>query len=488
MSISKNYLLNIIYQLVITLIPVLTIPILTRRIGIENLGNYSFLLSITTYFSIFAQLSITTFGTKKIAAYRDDKSKYSVYFWNIFALKSLSSLLSLVMFITSYILFDFSIIFLLQGIVLVANLFDITWFYMGIENFKDIIIRNTLIRITTFVLVILLVKNDGDLWLYALIISLGELVGALIMWINLTVSKKVLRPIKIKPFEEYKDVLMVFIPQLIITVYTTLNITLLGILSNDYEVSLFDYSSKIILIIISLLTSLGMVVLPRISNLFKNSKHSEINVILNNSIQLFMYLGIPLVFGLSIIAPVFIPWFLGQDYIGAVPLMIIFSIKILLVSLSNVIGMQYLIPTNQNKKFLISVIFGALACIILNIILIPRNGALGAVISIIISELLVTLSQILLTFNKVNFTKMILSTWKSLVAGLLMIPFSLLFVNKYETFTEVFNSINSNIITVLFIIITVGISGLVYILLGVLLKNETQKDIIKRLFKMIFNK
>src|SRR5690606_30136713 len=172
-----------------------------------------------------------------------------------------------------------------------------------------------------------------------------------------------------------KGLFTLFLPQAIILLYTSLNVVMIGILSNEQEVAFFDMSSKIINTVLVIATALGTVVVPRISALFEENDFEKIKDILKKAIQISTYLSFPMMFGLIALSYEFVPWFFGNEFEPAIIVLSLYTIKVVFVTITNVIGIQYLIPTNQNKKFTYSVLVGAVINLILNIIFIKNYGA-----------------------------------------------------------------------------------------------------------------
>ena len=230
MKVIKNYLYNLSYQILIIILPVITIPYVTRIFTSEDLGNYVFYNSIVGYFSLFAMLGIGVYGTKQIAAASDVSST----FWNIYVIQLIASLLALSVYLIAF----FSIpqmggvIPLILGIVLFAKMIDISWLFSGKEDFKKITIRNIVVRLIGVISIFIFVKSSDDLYLYVFLIVIFDFLGQFVMWVparkfikrpsfNTNTIKKNLHPI-----------VLLFLPQVAISLYAILDRTLLGLLGS----------------------------------------------------------------------------------------------------------------------------------------------------------------------------------------------------------------------------------------------------------------
>ena len=492
-SVVKNYIYNLAYQVVTLLIPILMIPYTSRILQPEGLGLYSFTFSITTYFSYIALLGVHLYGTKKIAISRKDSSAMEKNFWEIFLMKAIMSFISIAVFLVTIIFLEHKQIYLILGICLIANMFDITWFFTGNENFKMIFIRNIVIKILTVLCILLFVKSKNDLGIYVLIFSLGELFSQLIMWISVikTDLTKNLPNIfrELNPFSHFKGLLALFIPQAVILLYTSLNITMLGLMSTNIEVGYFDVVNRIINTILVLVSALSSVLIPRISILIDSNRKDLVENVLEKSIQMVTYLAYPMSIGVMIISKVFVPWYLGSMFGETVLLLSLYSIKIVLVTMSNVIGMQFLIPAGRNKEFIYSVSIGALVTLLLNIFLIQNIGALGAVIGSLIGELTVTFIQVFITKRDIKFIKFVYQTRVSFISsvfmGLVVYSSIYFFSDRITSFINKYLSLNiSSGINIMFLIL---IGGFSYITINFILRNRAQFEIVKNIKRIILN-
>ena len=185
-SIAKNYIYNLIYQMLTILLPLITTPYLSRVLGAEAIGIYGYTISIVTYFILFGTLGVSMYGQREIAYYQNDRKKKSKIFWELFFIKLITTILSMIVFglifcIDRYYSFYYRILLL----EFVANIIDISWLYQGEENFKSIVFKNGVIKLISIACIFLFIKSPSDVWKYILIYCLSTLVGNASLWINL---------------------------------------------------------------------------------------------------------------------------------------------------------------------------------------------------------------------------------------------------------------------------------------------------------------
>ncbi len=421
-SLVKNYIYNLVYQVLILIMPLVTTPYVSRVLGAENIGIYSYTLSITTFFIIFGSLGIYTYGQREVAYLQDDKKKYSKVFWEVFIFRFITMSISMMVFYISFVLFDnqYNMYFKILMLEIIGNALDISWFFQGLEDFRKTVLRNLLIKVVCVVCVFVFVKTKEDIlkyfWIYALSVVLGN--GSL--WINL---HKYIDKVKFKQlniFRHLKPTLGLFVPQIAIQVYTILDKTMIGtIVLDKSEVGFYDQSQKIIKVLLSVVTSIGTVMLPRISNTFAKGNNEQIKAYLKKSFNVILLLSIPMIFGIIGVSHNFVPLFFGEGYDKVSTIMNLTCPVLLIIGISNVLGQQYLLPTKRQKEYTISVVSGAIVNFTCNMIFINMLGAIGAAIGTIIAELTVTFIQLFFVRKDLDISTVKIS-FKYLVSGLIM--------------------------------------------------------------------
>ncbi len=387
MKVIKNYLYNLSYQILTIILPIITVPYVTRIFTSEALGNYVFYNSIVSYFSLFAMLGIGVYGTKQIAAASDVSST----FWNIYAIQLIASILA----ISVYVISIFSIpqmggvIPLIVGITLFAKMIDISWLFSGKEDFKKITIRNTVVRLIGVISIFTFVKSSDDLYLYVFLIVIFDFLGQFVMWVpakkfikrpsfNANVIKKNLHPI-----------VLLFLPQVAISLYVVLDRTLLGLLGSYSDVGIYEQGQKLISILLKVVSSLGVVMLPRVANLLSERKDKEAQNMVKFSFILYNLIIFPMIFGLIAVNEVFVKLFLGQNFQDVKYVLYIIVFNIMFVGWTNILGYQVLVVRNKNKEFMLSTTIPAFVSVAVNIAVIPFFGYIGASITSVVVEILV---------------------------------------------------------------------------------------------------
>ena len=400
MKVIKNYLYNLSYQILTIILPIITVPYVTRIFTSEALGNYVFYNSIVSYFSLFAMLGIGVYGTKQIAAASDVSST----FWNIYVIQLIASILAMAV----YIIAIFSIpqmggiIPLIVGITLFAKMIDISWLFSGKEDFKKITLRNVVIRIIGVISIFTFVKSSDDLYLYVFLIVIFDFLGQFVMWVpakkfikrpsfNAKIMKKNLHPI-----------VLLFLPQVAISLYVVLDRTLLGLLGSYSDVGIYEQGQKLISILLKVVSSLGVVMLPRVANLLSERRDKEAQNMVKFSFILYNLIIFPMMFGLIAVNEVFVKLFLGQNFQDVKYVLYVIVFNIMFVGWTNILGYQVLVVRNKNKEFMLSTTIPAFVSVAVNIAIIPFFGYIGASITSVVVEILVFAIQWYYSRNIIN--------------------------------------------------------------------------------------
>ncbi|PCS01435.1 oligosaccharide flippase family protein [Lactococcus fujiensis] len=183
MRLFKNYLLNSSYQILLILLPLITAPYLSRVLGASGVGINAFTNSVVFYFSLFSILGTFTYGNREIAYYQNDKKKRSEIFWGINFLSWMIAGITYIVFLIFISMTQrYQAYYLWQSLIILANLFDISWYFMGMEKFKITVTRNLIFKILTVIAIFIFVRDQNDLIRYIAIAGIGSLLSSLSLW------------------------------------------------------------------------------------------------------------------------------------------------------------------------------------------------------------------------------------------------------------------------------------------------------------------
>lgn len=459
-STKKNFIYNLIYQILILIIPLITAPYLSRVVGVSGVGTYSYTYSIVYYFMLLTLLGINNYGNRTIAKVRDNKEKRSKEFWSMYILQLFMGTIMLILYLGYVLIFDvkYKQIALIQSLFIFSSILDINWFFFGLEEFKTTITRNTFVKIATVILIFLIVKNKDDLWKYTLIMSSMTVLSQVILWYALKNKVGFVKIQKKDIIKHIKPNLILFIPVIAISLYKMLDKVMLGSMTNVIEVGYFENAEKIANIPMTIISALGTVMLPRMSNIIAKGEEDKVNNYITKSINFVMFLSMAMCFGLVAISSEFAPYYFGTEFKKTGALIALLSFTFPFLSFANVIRTQYLIPKEKDRDYIISVSLGAIVNILLNIFLIPMYKSIGACIGTIAAEATVMIYQTISVRKELNVLQYIKNSFPFVVKSILM------FIIIYPISLTDMNVISKLMIQVFMGCIIYGLLNLKYIM------------------------
>lgn len=477
-SIKKSLALSTAYQVLSLIVPLISTPYISRVLGADGVGIYSFTSSIATYFTMFAALGTMGYGAREIARARDDRKRLSQLFWEIESLVVLSTLVCTAAW-SIWIMFapEYNILYVILTMTLLNTIADISWFFTGMELFKYIVLRNSTVKIAGVILLFILIKEKSDLELYVFLMSLTTITGSLSMWLYIPkfVNRVDWKTLHIK--RHFKETLVYFFPAVATSIYTVLNKVLLGFMGEDIrENGYYEMVTRIITMAQALTyAALNSVLGSRISYLFSENKIEEIHQRINKSLHYILFVGLGMSFGIMAISPIFIPWFFGTDFSDAVLLLQLLSPIVLIIGISNCLGSQYYIPAGLRKKSAQYIVVGSALNLLLNILLIPYYGAIGAVVGSLVAESSITLLYLWNCNGFMKIEQIARYGWDKIVAALLMFFWIHILSNSIADPTWS-------------IIISIITGASIYTLLLLLFKDTFMIGSVKYVYNKIMNK
>ncbi|MBQ9375344.1 MAG: flippase [Ruminococcus sp.] len=394
-TLKKNIVYNFLYQLLILILPLITAPYLARVIGPQGVGVYSFSYSVAMYFTYITLLGLNNYGNRAIASVQDDYEKRSRVFCEIFTMQTMTFCISIALYLV-YVGF-FSVdkkAALIMLLWVLSSLFDINWFFFGMEQFKLTVTRNTIIKVLTVVAIFTFVKTKDDLYKYIAIMAVGIVLSQMCLWPFLKKYIHFVKPKFKDVVKHFKPNLMLFVPVIAISLYKIMDKVMLGYISNMKQVAYYENAEKIINITLAFITALGTVMLPRMTALISAKREEESSKYLDDSVMLVAAYTNAVMFGIFAVAQRFAVWFYGDEFAKSGTVMMYLAVTTVLIGVGNVIRTQYIIPNKKDSIYIVSAIIGAVVNLIVNALLIPHIASVGAAIGTIVAETCVFVYQI----------------------------------------------------------------------------------------------
>lgn len=454
---KKNFIYNVLYQILILIIPLITMPYVSRALGADGVGTYSYTYSIAYYFMLIAMLGLNNYGNRTIAKVRDNKEELSKQFCSIYAFQLISSIVMIIAYLTYVFAFDnqYKTIAIIQTMYVISSMFDINWFFFGIEKFKLTITRNTIIKLLSLVLIFIFVKTPNDVWKYTAILAGSTLFSNVVLFSFL---RKYIKPVKVSRkeiFKHFKPCLVLFLPVIAVSIYKIMDKIMLGSMSTVKEVGYYENAEKITQVPMSIITALGTVMLPRVSNMLSNNQEEQVKKTISKTMPFIMFLTFPMTLGLILISREFSIIFFGSEFEKSGYLIQLLSITIVFLAWGNVIRTQYLIPKEMDKQYIISAFLGAAVNFILNCIFIPLYQSVGACIGTIAAEFIVMFYQTFIVRKELQIKEYIMKSLPFLLKALIMFALTF-FISKCIAVNGIYK-----------LILQVGVAGFIYLILNI---------------------
>lgn len=421
-NIKLNYIYNLLCQILSLLTPLITAPYVSRVLGAEKIGIYSYTSSVAAFFILFATFGIHSHGQREVSYCQEDRKRRSEVFWNT---EVLSIIFTSIVFVI-YIIFclfqkEYRMIFLYLSVSIVDVCLNIGWLLTGMEEFGKIVLRNIIIKVVGIIIVFTIIHSPKDLELYIAVNMLISVISNVSLWPFVRKYVDKINFKELRPFQDFKTVFSLFIPTIAVSIYTVLDKTMIGIITNNpSENGYYEQAMKLVKMVLVIVTSLGTVMIPRIGYLFDKNDKEQLREYIYKSFRFVLFLSIPMSLGLCVVSENLIPWFFGNEFNIVIPLLKILGFLIIAIGISNVIGMQYFVPTKRQYLMTRTVCIGAIVNFCFNLFLIPRFGCIGAACSSVIAEAIISIIQLWLIRKEISLIEIIQNSINYLLAGIIM--------------------------------------------------------------------
>ena len=468
-KIKKNFIYNLLNQFFSLAVPVVITPYVSRIFEADGIGINGYTTANVTYFMLFCMLGISGYGQRTIAINRNDKSAVSKIFWELqwihfFTLIVTSAAYSLLVLFSE----NYSIYYVAHYSLLLSNFFDISWLYKAYEKFKNIAIRNILIKIFTLLFTFMFINEKDDLIIYIFIHSFGTLISNVSLWLGLK------EYVIWTPFERlnlkrhFKDIMIFFLPTIAASIYSVLDRSVINwITHEEAQNGYYDQAFKLLQICNVIVQTLATVSSPRMSYDYHNESIASFKEKLNRYLRAMLMFSLPISFGVCAIACDLIPLYLGNGYGEVIKIVYVFMPLVVILGFSVYLDGLYLIPAGKRLQSSFAIIAGSITNLFLNYFLVSKFAAFGAAIATLITEILVSGIMIVLSKEIIKWKEIVKTFSKYFLFSIIMFfvvcKIGLWFDNVYIK-----------------LFLQVGTGGIIYLLLMFLIKDEFIMSLIKR--------
>lgn len=462
-SIKKNTVYNVIKTFFSIAFPLITFPYVSRTLLVDNVGKINFGTSFVSYFLLIATLGINVYAIKECSKKSDDRNELSKIASQIYSLNILTTIVAYIALFITLIFYkkieSYRLLIVIQSLTILFTTLGADWLNTAMEDFKFITIRTISFQLLSLLLLFTFVHRPEDYLKYA-IITVISISGANIT--NIFYRKRycdVKFIIDKKVFIHLIPSLYLFVMLLAQSIFSNVDVTMLGIIKGNYDVGIYSTAHKISNIVAQIVTSVVWVILPRMSFYFSKKDNEAINELIHKLYNFTITLGLPIVVGIFMISNDIILLFAGSAFMPSANVLKILIVETLLTLLfGSLLGNMVLLPANEEKFLMISCVITAIFNVITNYILIPKIGAIGAAITTLLSTVLSSILAYIKStkYVKINyFNNTLLS---SVIGCTLIVVLCILFRGINNIFLR--------------ISITVFVSATIYFSVLLLLKNQ----------------
>lgn len=422
---AKNYLYNLLLTLANLLFPILSFPYVSRVLGPEGIGKVQFAFSFALYFSIIANIGVPVYGLKEIARHKNDFNGRSQVFSELITIHFGACFLSSILYIAVILCFPYfknNLQMHLSAVLIILMGFtSIDWLYSGMEQFRSIALRSVLFKILGLGLLYLFVRNRSDYSMY-LYIMIFSFLGNNILSLFMTRDKIKLVFTNLQLRKHIMPLLFILGTTIAASMYTDMDTVILGFLSNSKTVGLYTAAVKLSKITLPFVTSMGVILMPKVAKEFADENINEVQNILSKTFGFLIFFAIPVVLGLALLSPEFILLFSGKEFLPATSSMQILSLLPLIIGFGHMFLYLVLVPAGKNKEMFFCVLGGMIVSLTLNFVLVPHFKAIGSSVANICSEMVVTLLYVYFIRKYFRFKYNWLLALKAIASALIFIP------------------------------------------------------------------
>ncbi len=422
-SIKLNFIMNAILTMSSFIFPLISFPYVSRVLLPVGTGKVSFATSLISYFSMIAQLGIPTYGIRACAKVRDNREELTRTAQELLIINLVMDVISYSILATALIfiprLHEDRTLYIVVSFTIILTSIGMEWLYKALEQYTYITIRSIIFKFIALIAMFLLIHSEKDYVLYGGISIFAASASNIFNFIN--VHKYIdLKPVGNYNFKQHiKPVLVFFAMSCATTIYTHMDTVMLGFMTTDEEVGYYHAATRIKSILVSIVTSLGTVLLPRASYYIEQNKIYEFRRITSKALNFVFIIAAPLMIYFILFAKQGIYFLSGIAYTGAILPMQIIMPTLLFIGITNILGIQILVPLDRERVVLYSEITGAVVNVIINSLLIPHMASAGAAIGTVAAEFAVLVVQYYALKEDISGTLKAIAYWK-IILGILL--------------------------------------------------------------------
>lgn len=449
-GLKKNTIYSVIKTCSAIVFPLITFPYISRVLLAENVGKINFGLSIVSYFTLIAGLGISTYAIRECAAVKNDRKKLGNIASQIYSINIITTIVAYGLLLCTLLFYNkmgnYRLLITIQSLSIVFTTIGADWLNTATEDFGYITIRTVLFQLISLILMFAFVHEPKDYYKYA-VISLVSSSGANL--VNVWYRRKYCKlrfTLEINWKKHFTPIVYMFVMILAQTILNSVDTTMLGLIHGDLAVGIYSTATKISNIISQLGGAIMWVVIPRLSIYFAEKNYSEINNMLKTVLVFLTTLGFPLALGTIFVADDIITIIAGKGYEPSANVLRVLMIGFLISQFSGFLGNAILLPSKQEKYYMLVCVVSALVNIVTNYIFIPKYGAVAAAGTTVLSTVVVVVLLLFKVDNNIKISRIRDVFVPQVVGTLLIVGICMFFRNINNIWIRIFLQVGLSIV------------------------------------------
>ncbi len=424
---AKNSIYSVLYSLLNGFFPFIIYMYVARILTPENLGLVAAAQNNTRYFTLILIYGVCAYGIKVTAPHKSDKDGASRTFFEIASINTTLSLLFTLIYVCMVLLIPHFrgqlVLYLITGLDILLNIFNADWFFQGLEEYRYIAVRGLIVKLITLALILLFVKDTGDLYIYAAI-SVFSISGNYLLSLHRIRKKVSFQRVRPDCKKHIRHIMILCAAGIAAEIYSLADITMLDLLCEPSAVGYYNMTARSISAIRGVTLAVSAVFLPKMSRIYESGDQEAFRKFVNKGMQVVLSVSLPVSVGFFLVADDATRLFFGEAFLPSVTASKILAFSIIASALSNYVGLQVLVTLNQKKITTISNICGAIANVLLNLFLIRLFAQNGAAAASLVTGFLVAMVQIILSEKHIRISFAVIPALLSsaiMVAGVYLV-------------------------------------------------------------------
>ncbi len=418
-SVTKNFIFNAIKTIMVVIFPMISFPYVSRVIGVEGVGAVQYANGIISYFGLFASLGITGYAVREGVKCKNDKEGFSKLAKEMLSINLLATLMVyavLAVVIMMDVFSGYNTLLFISSFSIILTTLAVEWVYQAMEEYVYISLRTIGFQVLAIIMLFIFVRDENDMVWYTIITVIASYGYGIFNILNIRKHVDFKTKCKLEIKKHIKPILIIFGTTLSVSIYVNLDTVMLGWIHGDYEVGLYTAAVKLCIIVKNIITSISVVLMPRLALYLANGQKDKYNALLKNGVNLNLMISIPAAVGLVLLSSNVLLIFSGKDFLSASFAAKVLAVNIVIAALDNIIYNQVLIPHGREKLACVGTIIGALLNFALNMAFIPTHKINGAAIATLASELVVFIFFMCYMRDIIEIKKIFDKVWNYLIA------------------------------------------------------------------------